>query len=227
LVAVVAAPANGFWRVARGPDPLALPVPLDPEEANSPRAGNRFDSPVGRYSVLYFGTHLEACFAETLARLRPAPGLRDVVAREWRAIGFMDVGAVAADWRHRRLAVRARPQIDDPIFLDSEDPETLEELRDALAPTLASYGYSDLDIGLVRGPDKRVPRAISLWAFRQVEEDEGFRFCGVRYRSRLDSALECWAVFDDVPLEELEKRPISLAMPALQAIAKRYGLTMH
>jgi hypothetical protein len=49
----------------------------------------------------------------------------------------------------------------------------------------------------------------------------------VRYVSRLDNDLECWAVFDDVPLEELEKRPITPAMPALSRIAERYGLTVH
>lgn len=203
------------------------PPPLEPADADSPRAGNRFDSPIGTYSVLYFGTKQEACFAETLARLRPSPALRDVVDSDWRDMGLMEVGAVAADWRHRRLAVRARPQLEDALFLDAEAPETLHELRDALASTLALYGFEDLDIGLVRGPDKRIPRAISYWAYVQGSEEEGITFSGVRYFSRLDSDLECWAVFDDIPLEELEKRPITPGLPALQRIARRYGLVIH
>lgn len=194
--------------------------------ADSMRAGNRFDSPVGRYGVLYFGTHLRACFAETLARLRPAPGMGDVVAAEWAELGFMPVGGVAADWRHRRLAVRARP-IEPFPFVDVEAPETLQVLRDELAHVLALYGYDDLDVGLIRGPDRRVTRAISHWAFSHADDEGRPEFAGLRYVSRHGDDLECWAVFDDVPLEELEKRPVTREMPELVAIAKLFGLTVH
>jgi hypothetical protein len=225
-VRVVSPPGRGFWRVARGPDPLALPPPLEPSDADSPLAGNRFDSPTGQYRVLYFGTKLEACFAETLSRLRPQPGLREVIGADWTELGFMPVGAVPADWRHRRLAVRARP-IGDLPFLDAEAAETLAILRDALAPSLALYGYDDLDVALVRGRDKRVPRAISYWAFRQESHEGEPQFAGVRYTSRLGDEFECWALFDDVALEELEKRPITTRLPSLTKVARRYGLTVH
>lgn len=38
-------------------------------------AGDRFDSPAGDYAVSYFGSTLEACFGETMARFRPSPVL--------------------------------------------------------------------------------------------------------------------------------------------------------
>ena len=163
LAATATAPARGFWRVARGPDSLALPRPSDfTHEAGT--LGNRFDSPLGDYSVLYFSSTLEGCFMETLARFRPVPGLKDIVEDEWREMGFMEVGGVPADWRHSRLAVRASPDPSLP-FLDVEDPNTIEVLRDDLAPTLALHGYTDLDISVIRGNDRRVSRAISHWAY--------------------------------------------------------------
>jgi hypothetical protein len=225
MLRTILPPRRGFWRVARGPNPLAPPTPVPP--ADSKNVGNRFDSPTGDYSVIYFGTHLEACFMETLARLRPAPGLREVVQTEWREAGFMEVGAVPADWRQRRLAVRAMPP-NDPPFLDVEAAESLQVLRDEVADVLDQYDYEDLDIGLIRGPDRRVTRAISQWAYEQTNETGEYAlFAGIRYCSRQGPDLECWAVFDDINFVELERRPITLDMPALRKVAKVYDLQLH
>ena len=219
-------PRRGVWRIGRAPDPLAPGPPLDPEDRNQPRAGNRFDSPLGDYRVLYCGSTLDACFGETLARLRPDPALLAVIGDEWRELGFMSLGAVPADWRHRRLAVRVRPRPGFD-FLDVEATRTHQVLREELAPVLTHLGYDDLDVGLVRGPDRRVTRAIAHWAWSQADDEGNARFAGVRYLSRLNSAWECWAIFHDVPLEEFDRRPIAAELPAFQRVAKLFGLTVY
>lgn len=52
-------------------------------------------------------------------------------------------------------------------------------------------------------------------------------YAGVRYLSRLNTAWECWAVFSDVSLTEVERRPVLLDMDELQQVAKLYDLRLH
>lgn len=223
---VVRPPRDGLWRIGRTPDPLRFSPPLDPEDRNQPHAGNRFDSPEGQYGVVYCGTNLEVCFGETLSRLRPDPELLSVIGDEWRRMQFMDLGAVPADWRHRRVAVRVRLLV-DLDFLDAEAPETHQVLREDLAPTLALLGHQDLDVALVRGSDRRITRAIGHWAWSQLDDQGSARFAGVRYLSRLNTDWECWAVFHDVPLEEIERSIITPEMPSLGKVAELFHLTVH
>jgi RES domain len=115
--------------VARGDDPLAPPPP----KRGLPTAGsNRFDPLTVDCGVLYFGTDLETCFGETLARFRPSVSMLSLVQEEWRELGFMDVGTVAADWRQRRSAVHIRVP-SEAQFLDVEAVETHQFLRSELA----------------------------------------------------------------------------------------------
>ena len=94
--AVLHAPSGGLWRVGRGPDPLTV----RPVEGTRPRlssGGNRFD-PQSDYAVLYFGTTLQACFAETLARFRPNIKLLALVGRveaSWFFCGWRRPGRLA------------------------------------------------------------------------------------------------------------------------------------
>lgn len=74
--------------MAKGPDPFAAPAPLSLDELNDPRAGNRFDSPLGAYRVLYLSSQLEGCFGETLSRFRPDPRLVELVRDEWGEQGM-------------------------------------------------------------------------------------------------------------------------------------------
>lgn len=109
-------PHEGLWRVARGSEPLRPP--------SSPRGrlsggANRFDPLTHDVGVLYFGTDLETCFGETLARFRPSLKMLSVVAEEWRELGFMDAGTVAADWRQRS----------DPVPLGRDDLRHLRSLE--------------------------------------------------------------------------------------------------
>jgi hypothetical protein len=219
--AVVPAPPGGLWRVARGDNPLAVPAML-PRPGIS--GGNRFDPLTLDYGVLYFGTDLEACFGETLARLRPSLAMLAVVRDEWEQLGFMDTGTVAADWRQRRTAVHVELP-EDVIFLDIESPVTHGYLRGELALGLSSLGLADLDVSTVRGPDRRVTKMISEWAYMAGDENRP-RFAGVRYESRIQTGWECWALFDDEDLEltVLETLPITPDMPALVATADLFGL---
>jgi hypothetical protein len=202
---------------------------LEVQDVANPTSGDRFDSPKRAFRVTYLGTSLAACFGETLSRLRPAPELVALVGDEWRELGFMEVGSVAASWRHERVAVRAWPDTQryrrrDAAFVDIESIDTHQILRAALASTIGDLGYRDLDVGLVRGPDRRVTRAISQWVWEQADENSFALYAGLRYLSRLDSDWECWAIFDDVPLTEKERKAITLDIPELGAVAEQFGL---
>ncbi len=223
---IVEPPNSGLWRVGRSPQPLRFADPLDPSLLENRAGGNRFDSPTGDYRVCYFATTLEGCFGETLARFRPDPGLGAAAHEE----GFMALGEVPADWRHRRLAVRVMPRASDSIptlrFLDVEAAETRAMLRAELGELLAYYGYNDLDVATVRGADRRITRWIGRWAYEQRDANDRLLFAGVRYLSRLSSEWECWALFEDVALDEQARHPIARDDHSLRRIAELYGLTV-
>jgi hypothetical protein len=228
-------PAAGIWRIGRDPDPLAPSKSVSSSELSKPGTGNRFDSPTGGYGVRSVGTNLEGCFGETLARFRPDPVLSKVIGNEWGEMGVMDVGDIPADWRQRRTAVRVGfPEGGQNAkfpagvrFLDIESVETREAMRDDFAELLAYYHYPDLDVALVRGRDRRVTRYIGQWVFERMNESGQPLYAGIRYLSRLNTDWECWAVFEDVEMEELERRPIRREDASYQRIAKLYGLNPH
>jgi hypothetical protein len=219
----VYAPSDGLWRVGRGSSPH---LPYRP--ADGQVGPNRFDSQDGTFTVLYFATSLDGCFGETLARFRPDPVLKFLLREEWRTNRFMEVGAVPADWRHRRTAVRVM-EADPPLpFLDLDSVHTLQFLMDELALGLASLGVHDLDTSVVRSGDRRVTRLVSSWAHNVTDPETGEpHYAGLRYISRLNSEWECWAVFDRVHLAPLEVVPITPEMPSLQRVADIFGLRVH
>jgi hypothetical protein len=226
------APAAGAWRVGRSPDPLVLSDPLLPSELSGRLTGNRFDSPTGGYRVLYFATDLKGCYGETLARFRPDTHLLELLREEWEARGWMNVGDVPASWRQRRIAVRARFVAGGRFsrgvrFLDVEAARTREVLKRELAGVLSYWGYADLDVSTVRGGDRRVTRLIGQWAYDKADDDGRPLYAGIRYLSRLNSSWECWAVFEDVEIEEVERRAVLATEPALERVAKLYGLTVY
>jgi len=218
--------------VGRAPDPLAASPPLPSSQLDQPNTGNRFDSPLGVYRVLYFGTTIEVCYGETLARFRPDAQILALVKDEWRDAGFMDVGDIPADWRQRRIAVHVRLPATGRFahgarFLDVEALETREVLRVELAEILAFYGYKDLDVATVRGGDRRITRWIGQWAYERSDDDGNPVYAGVRYLSRLNTRWECWAIFDDVPIDEINRRPILRADEDFVRVARSYGLVPY
>jgi hypothetical protein len=219
--ATVRPPTAGLWRVARGDNPLT--VPTTPTAVGT-SGSNRFDAAHMDYGVLYFGSTLEVCFGETLARFRPSIPMLALVEEEWARLGFMNVGTVATDWRHRRSAVNVRLPA-DTRFLDVDSPITHQFLRRELALGLSALGLQDLDVSTIRGPDRRVTQMISEWAYLNGD-GVGGDVAGIRYESRIRAGWECWALFDDEDLgiEVVTKVPITLDMPDLVAVAELFDL---
>ncbi len=222
--ATAQAPGGGIWRVGRGADPLAIRQPAR-DTLISSMSGNRFDSAIGGFGVLYFGTTLSVCFGETLARFRPSPGVLAEVSEDWQTQGFMLVGAVPAEWRQRRTAVRVQLP-EDAIFLDIESVDTHQFLRTKLALGLSELGYNDLDVAMIRGRDRRITRLIAGWAFSAHTEGHPI-YAGIRYLSRVCSDWECWAVFHDVDIVAVETVPIQREMRELREVADTFDLVVH
>jgi RES domain len=214
---------RGLWRVARG-DPFALedPAPRLIGAASDPGIGNRFDSALGDFRVWYFATLLEGCYGETLAALRPSPVVRVAVQGDDDCL--MPLGEISADWRQRRIAVRARfPEPDRP-FLDVEAASTRNRLRSELPWLLAELGLDDIDTAAIRSKDRRLTRWISQWVWQRRREIASPNFAGIRFLSHLNTHWECWAVFEDLVLEEQERKPILRQDEALKRVAELYGL---
>lgn len=192
---------------------------ITPEDADLKSAGNRFDVPGG--SVLYAATTVVGCYAETLARFRPTPKIRDLVKDEK---DFMVAGGVPQDWRLQRSV--ATFELRDPLpFLDIEAPETQEFLDEQLATELVSLGYaSNLDISAVCNQDRRLSRAIARYAYTSADVDGSLLYSGIRYTSRINPEWECWAIFDGTVYEIIDRRPIELNDPDLDHIAKMWKL---
>lgn len=135
---------------------------------------------------------------------------------------------VPADWRNQRIAVQATFLPTESLaqirFLDVEALTTRHHLEKELAPLLAYYGYSELDVPTVRGGDRRITRWIGKWAFEQRETSGEPTFAGIRYLSRLNTDWECWAVFHDVEIKELSRQPIERENQALLAIARSFDI---
>ena len=88
----------GLIAVGRSTGPLE-PSYIAAEDALATRAGNRFDVVGG--GVIYCGTNVRACFAETVARFRPSPKMRALMEQE--EPGFVTCGGVPQDWRNQRV----------------------------------------------------------------------------------------------------------------------------
>lgn len=215
---VTALPPDTIYRVARSRGLLDFST-ISPVDAALAKAGNRFDVVGG--GVLYAGTTVEACYAETLARFRPTPRIRELLKDEE---GFMVAGGIPQDWRLQRSIATLR--LDDPLpFLDVEAPETQEFLSDELAGDLVVLGYDDpLDLAAICNRDRRLSRAIAVYAFTATETDGSPTYSGIRYMSRIASGWECWAIFQDTHVELVDQRSIELHDPDLQKIAELWKL---
>ncbi len=205
-----------LWRVARLGKGTQFSE-IDPADALSRNAGNRFDVVGG--GVLYASTHIEGCYREVLARLRPAPGMSSLDEDR----GHMRAGNVATSWREnrRRFAI-AVPDALPFVDVEHQDTWTVLEAAMTMPP-----GVLHLDVGHVRGPDRTLTRAISTWSYAQTDDEGKPLYSGLRYLSRTGD-FECWAIFDGTnvletaPVGELKKDD-----PALVRVARDYRLTLH
>lgn len=206
------------YRIGRTSDPRRFSE-IRPQDAALPHAGNRYDVPGG--AVLYAATEVKACFAETLARYRPTPKMRDLLKDE---TDFVICGGVPRDWRLRRTIASVSTSQALPFF-DVDAPETHEFLSEKLAPQLVALGYEqNLDISDIRNSDRRLSRLIALEAYNAVDDDGVPLYSGIRYTSRVADGWECWAIFDGTDTYITSQRSIEHNDPDMTAIASLWGL---
>lgn len=209
-----------LWRVGRFPDPLNFST-INPEDAARETGGNRFDVPGGE--VLYAASAPVGAFAETLARFRPTTSMRAMPPEEDEHL--MAVGAIPADWRTRRQL--ARFSLEEPLpFLDVDKPETHAYLNDQMAAPLAALGVQALDVGIMRGSNRFITRAVAEWAYVASDDDGRLKYSGLRYESRL-GAYECWAIFGGIALVNIHSDAVAKTHPDLEAVARVFDLTIH
>lgn len=217
---LVEPPPTPLYRVARCSGPLK-PSWIAAEDALQPRAGNRFDVVGG--GVIYCGTNVVVCFAETLARYRPTAKMRALMKNV--DPGFVVCGGVPQDWREQRTIVTVN--LIDPLpFVDVDDPVTHEYLTAVMADELTAFGVDVLDVDTVRGKNRLITRAMSSWAYWAVDDDGNLGYSGVRYLSRVLPNEECWAVFDGTDIVENGRQSIQLNHRELRQVADMWGLRL-
>ena len=223
--AIAYLPSGGVWRVEHNSSNFQRSGRID----NAVSLGaNRFDSISGRFGTLYFGTTLEVCFAETLAQLRPKASLKFIADDEWRTNNWVESASIPADWRHRRIAIRATVENELP-FVDIVHPETLAQLNSdrELMARLFHIGVSEIDLGIITAKDRQITGCIAEHLYWKNDTRGQPLWSGIRYMSRHGEGRECWAVFDHAPLRELERMSIEALHPDLLKVASMYGLIIH
>lgn len=226
---IISSPRTPIWRIARRPDLLSLRK-SDPNI----RRGNRYDGPItGQYSVLYFGSELEVCYGDLLARFilvepedQPALPL-DV----WDDPSWMNKRSVAAKWRDERAVVSIN-LVSGLNFVDMSKPETWQIIFNNLSSKIPELNYNQLEEQIIFDSNRRITRLISGWIYDQKNEKGERLYAGIYYPSRLNKKYNvnwnCWAVFaDDKPWQEIDQYSVSKTDPDLKKVARLYGLTIH
>ena len=209
-------------RVERPEPPLRFSR-ITAELAAAENAGNRFDVLGG--GVLYASTGAEGAFAETTAPFRRSAS---VIARIARAGGSLEEQAgpsVDASWRASRV-LRTFSARDALPFVDIEDPVTHTSLTETAPTVLVGAGVNTLDVATVRGPNRRLTRAIASWLYTRVDDDGAPLYGGIRYMSRLGD-YECWAIFEGTLVDPVDERRITVDDPDLVAVATRHGIRLE
>lgn len=242
-------PANGVYRLARGPaDPFTPPEWDRAHEDGT--FGNRFDDPTEdegktaeeRFRVIYCATRRDTAFGETLARFRLSLSLISALEAidddeplEASLGGALDPddrmrGLIDADWRLRR---RIGHTIIDPTlrFVEITHGETIQHLRTACASLATRLNLGDIDLSLLTSQERRFTQGCARYIYDQSDESGTPLFAGVRYFSRLDPEWECWAVFED-RVRHMPGWPGFPATPApddkdLLSVARLFGLTIE
>lgn len=212
------------YRLGREPDPWDWPDWTYAREDGT--FGNRYDDPDGQYRVLYAATERQTTFRECLARFRPDPALIAAAIEEDDADAppTRPPGHVKRSWLSRRLMGSATIMGD---YCDVGHSESVQHLREALAPRIIHYGLDDLDAGdLRRRAPRRLTQEISRYVFSVADESGGAVFQGIRYASRLGDDLLNWAIFEPNEPSVLTTSEIDENDSDLQAVLSDYGLTL-
>ena len=180
------------YRLGRREAPLALP---DWEYCSW---RHRWDDPAREYRTLYCAKKPPTALRESLAPLRPS-------TKVWAELGVsgdseraQNLGVVSDAWFESHVLAGATIAATGPL-VDIEDIKVRERLAIRHAHAFQELGVRHLDIGELRGRERRLTQAISrsLW---------GEGAAGIRYRSTIDGE-ECYALFEGrallVPTDEI------------------------
>ncbi|MFD7628048.1 RES family NAD+ phosphorylase [Streptomyces sp. NPDC059851] len=222
-VSLVPAPEDGVWRLGKSPHPVTYET-ISSEDA-AEKGGNRWS--LASYGTLYCASEPDGCFAEALAPFRVHPDMLEVIADDWQEPSFLAPGKLPRDWSTSHTLVRLQPP-KEARFLDVDDDRTLKTLSDELSAKLAEQGVDRLTTQHVQGPNRRITRLISAWAITQRTgpAHQERLIHGIAYRSRFYGMRQCWAVFNDLELKQLESSLVFPTSEALRGVADEFGLTM-
>ena len=219
----VPAPSTDLFRLARGPEPFALPAWGHAHSDGT--FGNRFDDPSAdagvppakRFRMVYCTTHRIAAFAETLARFRVSLNLLAGLAAidddetvEESLSGAIDAadprrGLVQADWRiRRRLGVTTLAPT--PPFVDIFAPGSMRFLRHELAGTAARLGIAEIDVSSLTSQQRAFTQQCARRIYELKDSAGRPRYSGIRYLSRHNPAWECWACSTSISTMRLGAR---------------------
>lgn len=196
---------------------------ISPEDDANSKAGHRFDVIGG--GVLYVASEPRTTYLETLGSLRPSKGI--VLDKGSDDAEFLQPGQVPAQWREDRSLFTLCPDRDvEQVFVDLADLETRTWLAELLREQLAPLGVKYLDVPEVTNTDRSVTRFLAKTLYSVTDHDGNPRFGGIRYASRYDARVDCWAVFDRFPVTIESTTRIDLADQTFVTAAKELGLTV-
>jgi len=197
----------------RTPDGLLYRIARKPNAWNAPHwayvgddgtFGNRFDDFEGYFRVLYAASSPLACFVETLARYRRAPGLEAAFAQIENAAGDeVPFGKVPLTWLRTRALGRTVSRRER--LADVYCAEWLAYLRRRLEPGATQ----DFDLALLLSQDRKLTQQVSTMAYQ-------LGYDGVHYQSRHGSNLENWAMFEPFELDSAESVSLTVENESFQ-----------
>lgn len=170
--------------------------------------------------MLYAGATRRVCFLETLAPFRPSLSLLSQLRLIRTGPAGYDVPQIGSipDDVLARLIGSFHLQAGQRWF-DFRSAETYQALREDYPDTIMAFGHDDFDASHALSADRDLTQAIARLAFQ-----EGFD--GIVYKSRLEPALNCWALFDRCRIDLVAIDAIAADDPDLVQVAALFGLTV-
>ncbi|NNC14085.1 RES family NAD+ phosphorylase [Planctomonas sp. JC2975] len=219
---VLVDPPAELFRVERRDPPLRYSR-IRAEDAANDRGGNRFDVPGG--GVLYAATTAQGALAETTASFRPSASILARMAAAGADPAELTGPSLDASWRASRV-IRTLHVRESLPFVDIEAPVTHTYLTRHASNVLLGQGVQNLDVATVLGPSRLLTRGLATWLY-QARDSSGYpMYGGIRYLSRLNTAFECWAIFEGATSEVTDERRITIDDPDLRAIASEFSISL-
>jgi len=225
------------WRVGFAPDPWDW---SDWKYAHDDgRFGGRWDDQLGQFRTVYAAESLYACLIELLAKLRPSPGIDEVVM----AIPDPDAqaelypehpaGTVDVSWLSRRQAGSVTLA---GRFCFVTHSKNVAALRLHFSPADFGIGDVEFDAALLKDSEARhLTRSVARWLYEQDDPVAGEPLIdGIEFRSRHGDELRAWAIFERADdgsisplLSDLREVELTPRTPALLAALHLHGLRLR